>query len=163
VNTYRTRDGRYISLMMLQADRHWPEFTAAIGRPELAQDPRFAEGAERYQHRRECVTLIDEIFASRTFEEWRRALSGIDGVWAPVQTPTELLTEPQALENGYVTELTHSGGTKFRMVPSPLQFNEEPATLVPAPEHGEHTDEVLLELGLPMDEILDLKVRGAIL
>ena len=163
VNTYRTSDGRFISLMMLQADRHWPGFTAAIGRPELAEDARFAQGAERYQNRRECVALIDEIFASRTYDEWRQALSAIDGVWAPVQTPAELLTEPQALENGYITELTHSGGTKFRMVPSPLQFNEEPVTLVPAPEHGEHTDEVLLELGMPMDQILDLKVKGAIL
>ncbi|MHB1486212.1 MAG: CaiB/BaiF CoA transferase family protein [Acidimicrobiales bacterium] len=163
VNTYKSSDGRFISLMMLQADRHWPEFATAIGRPELVYDPRFAEGAARYENRRACVELIDEVFATKTYDEWRSILAGIDGVWAPVQTPLELLEEPQALANGYVRELEHSGGTKFRMVPSPLQFNEEAPELVPAPAHGEHTDEVLLELGLPMEEILDLKIKGAIL
>ena len=163
VNTYRTGDGRYLSLMMLQADRYWPELVQAIGRPELADDLRFSDGATRYQNRRECVAELDQTFATRPLDEWREILAGIQGVWAPVETSGELLTDPQAVANGYTTEVTHSGGTKFRLVPSPLQFDEQPAALSPAPEHGQHTDEVLLELGLDMDRILDLKVKGAIL
>lgn len=163
VNTYRTGDDRYLSLMMLQGDRYWPELVKAVGRPELVDDPRFADGASRYQNRRECVAVLDEIFASRPLAEWRQVLAGVEGVWAPVQTSGELVEDPQVLANGYTTEVTHSGGTRFRMVPSPLQFDEEPGVLRPAPEHGEHTDEVLLELGMDMDRILDLKVKGAIL
>ncbi|HZT67824.1 MAG TPA: CoA transferase [Acidimicrobiales bacterium] len=163
VNTYRTGDGRYLSLMMLQGDRFWPELVTAIGHPELVEDPRFADGASRFQNRKECVGILDEIFATKTFEEWRAILAGVEGVWSPVQTSGELLEDPQALANGYVREVQHRGGTTFRMVPSPLQFNETPPDLVAAPDHGEHTDEVLTELGLDMDEILDLKVKGAIL
>ena len=106
---------------------------------------------------------LDATFATRPLEEWRAVLAGVQGVWAPVETSGELLEDPQAVANGYTTELTHSGGTRFRLVPSPLQFDEQTAELTPAPEHGEHTDEVLLELGLDMDRILDLKVKGAIL
>ena len=163
VNTYRTGDGRFLSLMMLQGDRYWPELVKAVGRPELAEDARFSDGASRYQNRRECVALLDEIFGGRPLAEWRTVLAGIEGVWAPVQTSGELVDDPQVLANGYTTELNHRGGTRFRMVPSPLQFDEQPGELVPAPEHGEHTDEVLLELGMDMDQILDLKVKGAIL
>ena len=163
VNTYRTGDGRYLSLMMLQADRYWPELVTAMGHPELVDDPRFTDSRSRYEHRHECVATLDEIFATKTFDEWRAVLSGIEGVWAPVQTAGELLDDPQALENGYIREVHHRGGTTFRMVPSPLQFNETAAELSPAPEHGEHTDEVLTELGLDMDRIIELKIEGAIL
>ena len=163
VNTYRTKDDRYISLMMLQGDRYWPELVRAVGRPDLVDDPRFVDGATRFENRRECVEVLDEIFGSRPLDEWREALADIEGVWAPVQSSGELLTDPQVLANGYTTEIDHSSGTKFRMVTSPLQFNEEPASLGAAPDHGQHTDEVLLEAGYTMDEVIDLKVKGAIL
>ena len=82
------------------------------------------------------------------------------GVWAPVQTPSEVLEDPQALANGYIREIEAASGTVFRIVPSPLQFDETPPDLTRAPDHGEHTDELLEELGLDMDAILDLKVTG---
>jgi len=87
----------------------------------------------------------------------------VEGVWAPVQTAGELVEDPQAVENGYVRPVEASSGTTFRMVPSPLQFDETPPDLTRAPDHGEHTDEVLLELGYDMDQIMDLKIKGAIL
>ena len=88
----------------------------------------------------------------------------IEGQWAPVETAAELLEDPQALSNGYVREIVAASGTSFRIVPSPLQFNETPPDLSRAPEHGEHTDEVLQELlGFDMDKIMDLKIKGAIL
>jgi crotonobetainyl-CoA:carnitine CoA-transferase CaiB-like acyl-CoA transferase len=163
VGTYRTGDGRYLSLMMLQPDRYWPEFVVAIGHPELLEDPRFVDGRARYENRKECVTTLDEIFDTKSLEEWRQILSGIEGVWAPVQTAGELLEDPQALDNGYIREVDAASGTRFRMVPSPLQFDETPPDLVRAPDHGEHTDEVLLELGYDMDQIMELKINGAIL
>jgi crotonobetainyl-CoA:carnitine CoA-transferase CaiB-like acyl-CoA transferase len=163
VNTYRTSDGRFLSLIMLQADRFWGETVRAIGRPDLEHDPRFVDSAARAQNMEACVTALDETFASRTFAEWREVLMGISGVWAPMLTASELLEDPQALANGYVRDVETPSGTTFRMVPSPLQFDESPPDLVRAPDHGEHTDEVLLELGLDMDAILQLKIDGAVL
>jgi crotonobetainyl-CoA:carnitine CoA-transferase CaiB-like acyl-CoA transferase len=164
VNTYRTSDGRFLSLIMLQADRYWPEFVTKIGHPELVDDERFADAAARAENRRECVEMLDTIFATRTFDEWRALLMHVEGVWAPVETPGELLEDPQVLANGYVREVVAQSGTTFRMVPSPLQFDETPPDLTRAPDHGEHTDEVLGELlGLDTEQLLDLKLKGAIL
>jgi crotonobetainyl-CoA:carnitine CoA-transferase CaiB-like acyl-CoA transferase len=164
VNTYRTSDGRFLSLIMLQADRYWPEFVTKIGHPELVDDERFADAAARAENRRECVETLDAIFATRTFDEWRALLMDVEGVWAPVETPGELLEDPQVLANGYVREVVAQSGTTFRMVPSPLQFDETPPDLVRAPDHGEHTDEVLGELlGLDTEQLIDLKLKGAIL
>ena len=163
VNMYKTSDERFIQLMMLQADRYWPELVTAIGRPDMATDPRFAENAARYEHRGECIAMLDEVFATKTFAEWREILSHISGVWAPVQTQGELLEDPQVQANGYVREVKHKGGNSYRIVPSPIQFDGGSSELTAAPDHGEHTDEVLLELGLDMDEIIDLKIKGAIL
>jgi len=164
VNNYRTSDGRYLSLIMLQPDRYWSDLVTHLGHPELADDPRFRDSRALHEHRAEAVGVLDGIFATRTFAEWREVLMRIEGQWAPVETAAELLEDPQALSNGYVREIVAASGTTFRIVPSPLQFNETPPDLSRAPEHGEHTDEVLQELlGLDMDKIMDLKIKGAIL
>jgi len=164
VNMYRTSDGRFLSLIMLQPDRYWADLVTKIGHPELATDPRFSDSKAIHEHRSEAVKLLDSIFATRTFDQWREVLMGIEGQWAPVETTAELIEDPQALANGYVREVTAASGTTFRIVPSPLQFNETPPDLSRAPDLGEHTDDVLQELlGYDMDHVLDLKVKGAIL
>jgi crotonobetainyl-CoA:carnitine CoA-transferase CaiB-like acyl-CoA transferase len=163
VNMYRTKDGRFLTLMMLQSDRFWPDLVTTIGHPELADDPRFVDAAKRFENRAECIATLDAIFAEKTFGEWREVLTGAQGVWAPVETPGELLEDPQSLANGYVREIELDNGASFRIVPSPLQFDETPPDLTGAPGHGEHTDEVLLDLGYDMDQLLELKVKGAIL
>jgi len=161
VNVYRTRDGRHISLMMLQGDRFWPDLVTTIGHPELVDDERFAGGISA--HKQECVRVLDEIFASKPYDEWCKILDAADGVWAPVETSGELVNDPQVAANGYLRDVHHKGGTTFQLVPSPIQFDETPPDLRPAPDHGEHTDEVLLELGYDMDRIIELKIKGAIL
>lgn len=163
VLTYKTKDERYLSLIMLESDRYWADLVETVGRPELATDPRFVDAAARAQNSEECVAILDEIFASRTFEEWKTVLLDVKGVWAPVQTAQEILEDPQVLANGYIREVEAASGAKFRMVASPLQFDEEPPDLVRAPDHGEHTEEVLQELGLDMDAIMELKIAGAVL
>jgi crotonobetainyl-CoA:carnitine CoA-transferase CaiB-like acyl-CoA transferase len=163
VNTYRSADGRFLSLIMLQSDRYWAELVTRVGHPELVTDPRFVDAAARAENRKECVATLDAIFGARTFAEWRELLMEVEGVWAPVETASELLEDQQAVANGYIREIDALSGTRFRIVPSPLQFNETPPDLTRAPEHGEHTDEVLMELGLDMDQIMELKISGAIL
>jgi crotonobetainyl-CoA:carnitine CoA-transferase CaiB-like acyl-CoA transferase len=163
VNTYRTSDGRYLSLIMLESDRYWADLVTKLGRPELANDPRFADSKARAENSVACVEVLDEIFASRSFSEWKQVLLEVEGVWAPVQSAGEVLEDQQVLANGYVREIQAASGATFRAVAAPIQFDGEPPDLVRAPEHGEHTDEVLAELGLDMDAILELKVAGVVL
>jgi len=163
VNTYATRDGRWVFLVMLQTDRFWPRLVTALGRPELADDTRFADHAARMSNSSDAVAVLAELFASRTLDEAAQVLAEIEGTWAPVQRPIDVVTDPQIVANGYLRDLKDSAGNAFQLVPAPLQFNGESGEMRRAPEHGEHTDEVLGELGLDIDQILRLKVSGAVL
>jgi crotonobetainyl-CoA:carnitine CoA-transferase CaiB-like acyl-CoA transferase len=163
VGVYRTQDGRFISLMMLESDRYWADFCRHIERPELIDDPRFKDAATRYENRRACIGVLDEVFASRPFAEWRSRLSTLEGVWAPMQTVREVHDDPQAVANGYLPSVTSAEGTEFTLVANPVQFDETSPDLSHAPDHGQHTEEVLLELGLTWPEIAAHKESGAIL
>jgi crotonobetainyl-CoA:carnitine CoA-transferase CaiB-like acyl-CoA transferase len=163
VNNFKTKDDRFMSFVMLESDRYWADLVTKIGHPELADDPRFVDAASRAENCVECTTILDEIFATKTLEEWKPIMLEVKGVWAPVQTAAELLDDPQVLANGYLREVEAASGTTFRMVASPLQFDEEPPDLTRAPDHGEHTDQVLEELGFDTETIIDLKVKGAVL
>ena len=162
VNWYRTKDARWVYLVHLQSDRWWPELCERIGRPDLIDDEQFASHELRVENQRACVAVLDEVFATRTLEEWKRALRGSDGVWAPIQKPAELHDDPMVNANGYLPELTDQAGTKFRMVAPPFQFDGQPYTFEsPAPEAGQHTEEILLELGIEWDDIAAGKEAGA--
>ncbi|WP_019546620.1 CaiB/BaiF CoA transferase family protein [Streptomyces sulphureus] len=163
VNTYRTADDRFLSIVMLESDRFWPELTTVLGRPELRDDPRFDSHAKRAENRAECAAEIAAGFARKTLAEWKTALKDINGAWAPVQLPREVVEDPQATANQYVADLTDASGNAFKLVSAPVQFNERPGNVRRAPEHGEHTDDVLMETGLSMEEVLALKVEGAVL
>jgi crotonobetainyl-CoA:carnitine CoA-transferase CaiB-like acyl-CoA transferase len=163
VGTYPTKDGRFVILVLLQADRYWPDLCQHLDRPDLLDDPRFKDGAARYEHRRECIEVLRGVFRTRTYAEWRERLQTLEGVWAPLQTPLEVHDDPQAVANGYLEPITTSTGAEFRLPANPVQFDETPPEVRGAPEHGEHTDEVLLELGLTYDEIIEHKVTGAVL
>jgi crotonobetainyl-CoA:carnitine CoA-transferase CaiB-like acyl-CoA transferase len=163
VGQYKTKDGRFLYLMMLQPDRFWPEACERLGHPELIDDPRFSTGLARYENRTECIKLIDEIIGSKTLDEWREAFRGMRGVWAPVQTAIELYDDPQVGPNGYIVDVERDDGVSFPLVPNPVMFNEETYHLNAAPEHGQHTEEILLELGYSWEDIANYKDTGAVL
>ncbi len=163
VGNYKTSDGRFIILMMLQGDRYWGEFCQVVGRPDLAEDPRFVDGASRFANREACVAAVDDLFASRTYEEWKATLANLSGAWAPVQMASELVDDPQVGANGYLAHISREDGREYDLVANPVQMDEAADQLGSAPEHGQHTEEILLELGLDWDQIIAHKEAGAVL
>jgi crotonobetainyl-CoA:carnitine CoA-transferase CaiB-like acyl-CoA transferase len=162
VGSYRTKDGRHIQLVFLQADRYWAPFCELLGRPDLAADPRFADLAARGKNRQACAAEVAAEFATRTFAECKELLAGIDAPWAPVQAVEELLTDPQVVANGYIGEVELDGEPGYALPTVPVQFDEEPLVPQRAPEQGEHTETVLLELGYTWERIGELRDAGAI-
>ncbi len=162
VGTYRTKDGRHIQLVFLQSDRYWADFCRLMGRAELIDDPRFVDLRARGENCAECVAELEKEFAARTFDEWKDLLSTIDAPWAPVQAIEELLTDPQVLANDYIGEVPGDGGPSYRLPTVPVQFDERPPELRRAPEHGEHTEELLLELGYSWEQLAEFKTAGVI-
>jgi crotonobetainyl-CoA:carnitine CoA-transferase CaiB-like acyl-CoA transferase len=164
VNYFPTRDGRWLCLVFLQADRWWPDLCRHLGRPDLVDDPRFAHAEARNCHVEECTQVLDGVFSSRTLAEWRERLATLEGVWAPVLSPAEIREDPQALENGYLPIVDKGDGRIYRGIASPARFDGGPVgTLSGAPEHGENTEEVLLDLGLDWNDITALKDQGVAL
>ena len=154
---YRTKDGRHIQLMFLESDRYWGSFCELVDRPDLLADRRFTDHDVRRQHAADCVGVLDDLFATRTFEEWKQLLRGLDAPWAPVQAVEELLADPQVVANDYIGEVDLGGGPGYRLPSVPVQFDDHPPDLRRAPEHGEHTEAVLLDLGYSWDDITRLR------
>ena len=161
-NTYRTKDGRFLALAMLQADRYWAPLCEVIGHRELLDDTRFATIDTRAEHHRPCIEALDGIFAERTLAEWEQILDAQEGQWCVVEKVGDLNRDEQARVNGYLQTVDYGDGRTIDLVPSPVQFDECPATMRPAPAHAVHTDEVLTELGYSWEQILELKIDGAV-
>lgn len=159
---YRTSDGRYLSLVMLQPGRYWADVCRHIGRPELAEDPRFASPEDIAAHAEEAAALVAEAIAARPLSYWTAALATLSGPWAPVQDTLQVADDPQIRSNGYLRTVRGGDGPDYRLVASPVQFDEQPPDLVRAPHFAEHTDEVLAGLGFDWDEVVSLKVEGAV-
>jgi crotonobetainyl-CoA:carnitine CoA-transferase CaiB-like acyl-CoA transferase len=160
---FRGRDGRWFWLLGLQGQRHWPDLVRAIGRPEWLEDSRFASMAARREHAAELVALLDAIFATETAAEWGRRFDADGMWWAPVQTTTEALDDPQVHASGAIVDVPQADGSTAPGVASPVDFTDTRwAPAGPSPECGQHTEEVLLELGYDWEAIGGLKERGAI-
>jgi crotonobetainyl-CoA:carnitine CoA-transferase CaiB-like acyl-CoA transferase len=161
-NAYRTGDGKWIFLLGLQPDRHWDPVVAALGRPEWLQDPRFVGSQERAANAVELVALLDEVFGSRPLAEWVPVLDGHGVWWTRIQAPLDLLEDAQAQAAGGFVDVPGVEGTT-RAVASPIDFLGTPwAPRRRAPEVGEHTEEILLNLGYDWDDISRLREDGAL-
>jgi len=162
-NNYRTKDGRWIMLVMLVSDMYWPGMCRSIGRPELEHDPRFANFEARVEHREELIVMLDELFAQRTLDEWTPRLDEHSLIWAPAKTLGEVLADPQTRARAAFTKIEHADAGEIEIVDTPVKFGG--ATVGargPAPELGQHTEQVLLDAGYGWDEIAALRDAGVI-
>jgi crotonobetainyl-CoA:carnitine CoA-transferase CaiB-like acyl-CoA transferase len=162
VGMYPTADGRHLNLTLLQSDRHWPDLCAHLDRPDLLDDPRFATHELRGQNSAACTQALKQVFLSRPLVEWVDRLATMEGVWSPLQTPRELHTDPQVIANGFIRELATSSGGTLGVATNPAQFDEQSPQTAAAPEHGQHTEEILLELGLTWEDIIARKDAGTV-
>jgi crotonobetainyl-CoA:carnitine CoA-transferase CaiB-like acyl-CoA transferase len=162
VGIYQTSDARWISLVMLQAFKYWPDFCEHLGQSELASDPRFESAESLADNAGAAKEIITEAIGQATLADWTERFQTLQGQWAPVQNTLEVAADPQVRANGYIATTATKEGIEFDLVASPVQFDRKPTETSRAPEFNEHGDEILHELGLDTDRIIELKAAGAV-
>lgn len=163
VARYQTKDDRWIQLVFLQPDKFWAGFCRRMGLAELVDDERFVPSANLIANAAQATAIFADAFAAHDLAHWRRVLQDEPGVWGALATPRETLNDPQVEPNGYVVTNVDDRGEEYRTVVAPVQFDETPPAPTRAPEHGQHTEEILLELEVDWDQIAHAKDAKAIL
>jgi CoA:oxalate CoA-transferase len=162
-NHYKCQDGNWLAIAHLQPDRYWPNVCRALSIPELENDPRFHSIEARSSHAKELIGILDEKFATMPRDEWLKALKREGCIATPVQSPMEVSNDPQALANDYFIYAEHPVWGKTKLVGFPWDFGRTPASWRrEAPEFGQHTEEILLELGYGWDDIAALSDQAVI-
>jgi len=155
-NHYRCADGQWLALSMLQPDRYWARFCQVLEIPDAADDERFANIISRMKNAAACVALLDEAFARRARAEWlSRLAEGGDFIASVINAVDDLPDDPQMQINGYVTDFEHPAFGRTQVVGVPIGLSDTPGRLrLPAPEFGQHTEEILTELlGYSWDDV----------
>jgi crotonobetainyl-CoA:carnitine CoA-transferase CaiB-like acyl-CoA transferase len=162
VGHYRTADNRWIVLAMLQPGRYWPEFCRRIECEDLLTDERFEKAEALMNNAAAASVIVQEVLGSRTLAEWTSQFAGMEGQWAVAQDPWEVGQDPALRANGMIAEVFDVDGTPRELVASPVQFDQTPARISRAPQFAEHTDEILRGLGKSDEELINLKIAGAV-
>ena len=162
INSFQDRDGRWFWLLLLQGDRHWPDLLAALQSESLADDPRFVDIKSRLENAEAVVAALDLIIKTKSLAEWGPIFDAHNVWFAPVQTLAELAFDPVAETAGCFVDMDGPEGP-VRQVATPATFYGTPAEPGRwAPELGQSTEEILLELGYDWDGIIALKESGTI-
>ena len=161
VGPFRSADDRWLMLNMLDDVRHWPPLCRALGFTDLVEDPRFVDSDARRANAGELHARITERIRSLPLTEVVAVLAAEDTLFATMATPLEVIDDPQIVANGYLAQ--HPTNPRARLATAPMQFDDEMTEVTrAAPALGEHTDEVLREIGLHADDIAALRDEGAI-
>lgn len=163
LGNYTTSDGGTINLCIVSPTGYIRDTFEHLGIPDAADDPRFSEVLPLMENADAAVELMVAAIAAKPFEYWRQHLKTMKGQWAPFQSLVDLGSDEQAIANDMVVEVeAGDGGPAFKVVRGPVQFNHEPLETTRAPQASEHTETVLMELGIDWDRIEKLKESGAI-
>jgi crotonobetainyl-CoA:carnitine CoA-transferase CaiB-like acyl-CoA transferase len=147
---------------MLQPGRYWPEFCRHIDRADLITDERFATAEALMGNATVAAEIVQEVLATRPLAEWVTRFDGMEGQWAIAQDPWEVGQDAALRANGLIVEVLDTEGTARELVANPVQFDEKPIQIARAPQFAEHTDDILRALGKSDEELIDLKVIGAV-
>ena len=162
-NHYCCKDGKWLAIAHLDPDRWWPKVCGALGLEKLINDPKYSTFAARSDNRKELVVLFDEAFASKTRDEWMKILDAHGCIFTPIQSIPEVVEDPQLLANNYVIDINHPTYGQTKTMGFPWDLSDTPASWRrQAPKLGEHTEEVLLEIGYSREELAKLRDEGAI-
>lgn len=149
MNPYQAADGRWFWLLGLESDRHWPGVCRAVERPAWVEQEPFASSRGRRKQAHEVIAALDEVFATRPRAEWFRRFDAEGVWWAPVHAPADVVVDPQALAAGAFVDVPDGAGADaHRAVATPVSFGGSAPRVGAVPGLGEHTAEVLAELGL---------------
>ncbi len=164
-NHYRCADGRWIAFAMAQSDRWWLDFARAIGRHDLADDPRYATMMGRGGNAAELISTLDASFDTRSSGEWSKRLDEAgDFIFSIVNKVSDLPDDPQMRANDYIAQIEHPNLGALEMLNFPIGFSRSPARISGvAPEFGQHTEQILTEeLGYSWDDVSRLREREVI-
>jgi crotonobetainyl-CoA:carnitine CoA-transferase CaiB-like acyl-CoA transferase len=163
VSSFKAGDGAWVWLLGVEADRHWPRLCEGLDRADLKDDPRFANASARRENAREMMRVLDEQFAKRPLPEWLERFDAVDLWWAPVNTPADVVRDPQALAVGAIVDVPDGNGGTQKSVGSPVRFSSgDVSPRGPVPKVGEHTEAVLAQLGVTPTRIIELRRAGVI-
>ena len=161
--SYQTSDKRWLLLAFVEEDKNWPVFAKAIGRANLIEDARFVDAKSRHSNSAPLVAELDVLFASQTLEYWKKLLDGQRLPYGVVQVPKEIVEDPQLLANEIIVPIADGSPNPKYTVSSPVTVKESPKVAPRvAPRHGEHSDEVLLEIGFDKPAVEALRKSGVI-
>ena len=158
---YETKDG--FMTVAVMTNKEWHGLTHALGHPEWLADPRFNSPAARDRHVNDRLVMTQEVLRTRTTAQWMERLEKHDVPCAPALTRSQVLKHPQIIASGTLIEIDHPVSGRLRQARPPASFERTPAGIrFGAPRLGEHTDEILLEIGYTSTQIEALRAAGVI-
>ena len=160
-NLYRTRDDRWLQLLLVRDDRLWPVLCKAIGRLDLAEDPRFTARADRRARSLELVKELMPVFAARTYAEWERTFAGTGIPFGVIGRTADVVQDEQAEHAGIFADTDNIDVPRTVNNPIRLGF-AKPRKAGPPPAVGQHSEEILREAGFDSAEIDALRKSGAL-
>lgn len=163
-NHYQCKDGKWIVLGILQTERHWHDVCVSMGIEHLENDPRFSTADGRRQNRAALIAVLERVFLTRDSNEWAKTLTEKgDFPFSQVSDYSDVVSDPQVILNDYIVEFNHPTMGKMRVVGYPVDLKKTPLAIRgPAPELGQHTEEILLECGYSWSDVSELKEKRII-